>query len=180
MIETQSDQPDSRKGDAQKVVNALEELVRLVQASGNYVRYAPEMPDDAVMNLGVRFSPVVRDSEISFFFIVAHLCEATVAGGKAGDVEEAPDSQLGETGSKVLFSATAEFLLQYRLKPNSQVSKDDLEMFAKKNGVFNVQPFWREFLLSSSLRAQLPGVVAPILKLEDGSMPPTRTRILNS
>lgn len=179
MIEPQPEKPLSGQGNAERVVTGLEELVLLVQASGSYSRFAPGLPSDAVLNLGVRFSPIQRDSSNLFYFVIGHLCEATAPDGNVDVPSDAPDSTIGESGSKLLFTAAAEFLLQYRLKPDAQVSDEDLDMFARRNGVFNVQPFWREFLLSSSLRAQLPGVVAPILRLENGSMPPARTRIVS-
>lgn len=179
MIEPSHEKSPLPNGDAHKVVAALDELLQVVQVSGSYVRHAPIMPNDATLNFGVRFTPVVRDSGNTFFFVIGHLCEATAEQSGLDIPDAVPETEIGQAGSKVLYRVEADFLLQYRVKADSLVTDDDLNAFAKANGVFNVQPFWREYLLSTSLRAQLPGVVAPIVKLQNGSMPPTRTRIVN-
>jgi hypothetical protein len=62
----------------------------------------------------------------------------------------------------------ANFFLEYKLLNPDEVSKDDLETFARINGVYTVWPYWREFVQSSCSRLQLPPLV---LDLRPSPMP---------
>ena len=43
----------------------------------------------------------------------------------------------------------AVYRLVYHLNPNAEFSEDSLEDFARINALFNVWPYWREFIAST-------------------------------
>lgn len=42
---------------------------------------------------------------------------------------------------------------------------DQVNEFARRNGVFNAHPYWREFLQAAGARIGLYGIVAPVLRI---------------
>lgn len=59
----------------------------------------------------------------------------------------------------------ATFLLQYRLASTAGLRKENVEAFGELNGVFNVWPYWREYVQSMTTRMGLPSLTMPSLKL---------------
>lgn len=66
--------------------------------------------------------------------------------------------------SGALVELTATFLVTYRLEGASAYPHDALQHFADLNGTYNVWPYWREFVHTSTGRAGLPGVIVPVFK----------------
>jgi hypothetical protein len=57
----------------------------------------------------------------------------------------------------------AEFLLNYTFKKEIPVSDEIAAAFGKMNGIFNVWPYWREYVQSTIARAGLPPVALPLM-----------------
>ena len=57
----------------------------------------------------------------------------------------------------------AEFLLDYSLRKEIPVSEEIASAFGKMNGIYNVWPYWREYVQSVSSRAGMPPVALPLM-----------------
>ena len=58
-----------------------------------------------------------------------------------------------------------------------------LELFAQANGTFNLWPYWREFVQSTSTRMGLPALTVPSYRIEEAFSGPgtaDRTRRENN
>ena len=65
-----------------------------------------------------------------------------------------------------VFRIESVFHLRYTLSGDEVPNESQLEAFAKLNGIYNVWPYWREYVQSSSARMGLPPVVLPVLTVE--------------
>ena len=72
-----------------------------------------------------------------------------------------------DAGKPPLVDARAGFEIRYRLPADFQVTKKQLNDFAKINGVFNAWPYFREFLQSSFQRMELPTPMLPLFRLRE-------------
>lgn len=62
----------------------------------------------------------------------------------------------------------AAFLLSYAVASITGLSKEHIDAFGAMNGVFNVWPYWREYVQSTTVRMGLPALTVPSLKLDRG------------
>ncbi len=62
------------------------------------------------------------------------------------------------------------FVVGYRVSPGPTLTKVQLREFGQLNGVFNVWPYWREFVHSTTSRMGLPALIMPSFKV---GTPPT-------
>lgn len=161
--------------DSRRVVESLDSIDVVLQARGGFHRYGERIPDSWTLRFAHRWSPVIQERDNEFAFLIGFLCEAVLPIGHEDADPQYPDSQISGASDKVLFNCEADFILKYRLRPGTSVTAEELEAFAQSNGVFNAQPFWREFLMSSALRAQSTAIIAPVVRVNNGSLPPDGT-----
>jgi preprotein translocase subunit SecB len=64
-------------------------------------------------------------------------------------------------------SIKATFELRYSMPKELKVSQAQLSTFARINSVFNVWPYWREFVQNMVARMNLPTLTLPVFRLED-------------
>lgn len=57
------------------------------------------------------------------------------------------------------------FVLTYKLSSLGGLTRSHFSAFGELNGVFNVWPYWREFVQSTTTRMGLPPLMVPSLKL---------------
>ncbi len=57
------------------------------------------------------------------------------------------------------------FTLVYTLDDFEGIEDRNIAAFASTNGVYNVWPYWREFVQSTTVRMGIPPVVAPVFRL---------------
>ncbi len=62
-------------------------------------------------------------------------------------------------------SILAQFILLYKLKEDTKLTKKNFEAFGKINGVYNAWPYWREFVQNTASRMGLPSLVVPVFRL---------------
>jgi hypothetical protein len=67
--------------------------------------------------------------------------------------------------SEDLVSIRAVFEILYQLPEGLAVGNDELEAFARSNGVFNAWPYFREFVQSMATRMGLPPILLPLFRL---------------
>ena len=61
------------------------------------------------------------------------------------------------------------FEVSYRLPEAFSASARELQEFAEVNGVFNVWPYCREFIQTTTARMGLPPVVLPLFRVAGGT-----------
>lgn len=59
----------------------------------------------------------------------------------------------------------ARFSLTYSLPSDTKVTEEQLTAFGETNGVYNVWPYWREFVQSTSIRMGLPALTLAVFRL---------------
>ncbi len=131
------------------------EDIRLVEAS---VRSRVRSPKDVgSVDFIVRPNASLKERwEDGTFFVLATIEARLVSSERAED-------------PAVL--VRAEFELKYKLPKDISASKRDLNAFAEMNGVFNVWPYWREFIQSMVTRMNLPPLTLPLFRLADTAKP---------
>ncbi len=65
------------------------------------------------------------------------------------------------------FHIVAEFHAHYSLDKTVKASAAALDRFAATNGVFNLWPYWREFVQSMSTRMGLPPLTVPSFRVNE-------------
>jgi len=134
---------------SQQIVAAVQvQQVRLVEGRCRTTVRAPE--PGMVINYPVRAR--LKEHRPDGTFCVEASVEARVTKKKS----QRP---------RILVEAT--FELTYKLPRTMSVSTSELEVFANTNAIFNVWPYFREFIQSMFERMALP---APILPLYKGSL----------
>ena len=66
-----------------------------------------------------------------------------------------------------LVSIETRFELEYRLPEGFRVDPQTLTAFAETNGIYNIWPYWREFVQSTFVRMGLPPLVLPLLRARE-------------
>lgn len=72
-----------------------------------------------------------------------------------------------EEKGETLLDVRAEYALIYGVPDGVSCSSEAASLFARKNGVFNSWPFFRELAQSLSCRMGFPAVVLPLLRLSE-------------
>ena len=76
------------------------------------------------------------------------------------DGEETPSEE--DDGAEVMALIDATFVAEYQIE--GKPGKDALNEFALKNASYHVWPYWREYLMSQSMRMNLPKIVLPAVQ----------------
>ncbi len=79
------------------------------------------------------------------------------------------DTQLitEKTKNKPIVAIKAGFELRYKVPQGFIASKNDLNIFASINSIYNVWPYWREFIQNIFTRMNLPPVILPLFRVAD-------------
>ncbi len=128
------------------------EDVRLVEA--NVATKVRSPSDTGAVDLLVNRTAEISEhqEENGTFFVVATMRAQLV-----------PEEAKGEP----LVSIETSFELQYRLPEGFHVDPQTLTTFAETNGLYNVWPYWREFVQSTFVRMGLPPLVLPLLRARE-------------
>ncbi|MHB1559967.1 MAG: hypothetical protein ACYC61_21155 [Isosphaeraceae bacterium] len=62
-------------------------------------------------------------------------------------------------------SIQAKFVISYSLDKLDDLNQENVEAFAGTNAVYNVWPYWREFVQSTVARMGLPPLTIPVFRL---------------
>lgn len=136
------------------LVSAVEiEGVRLVEANAKTeIRSAADIE---AASFHVEQSARVKERQKDGTFFVLATISAQV-------IPEDKDKK-----DEAVIAIRAGFELQYKLPKNQVVSSRDLKTFAETNGIYNVWPYWREFVQSTFARMGLPPVTLPLFRVQD-------------
>lgn len=74
-----------------------------------------------------------------------------------------------------LLRMAATFLLEYSLSSFAGLKKPNFDAFGELNGVYNVWPYLREFVQSTTVRMGLPGLTIPVYRPMPGSASVSRS-----
>ncbi|MCG5538964.1 hypothetical protein [Halorhodospira sp. 9622] len=77
--------------------------------------------------------------------------------------EEAEGS---EEGDQVCAEIDAVFVADYEAVNSLAEDGEALAVFARKNALFHVWPYWREYVHAMTYRMRLPKIVLPMFKVE--------------
>lgn len=104
----------------------------------------------------------------------------TVADKQQGIIQVQPHftlvSQLDDQAGSELLRIEAIFMLLYHMPSFEGLLKSNLDAFGEMNGVFNVWPYWREFVQSTTLRMGLPALTVPVYR----PTAPTRSKAVST
>ncbi len=130
-------------------ISHLVEIKDIRQISGSF----NQSPDAFVTpkNIDIqRKAEVQIDNESNMLFVVVDF-ELNAASAEDKDKE--------------VLKISASFLAVYKLENMLNFTNKDFEVFANKNGIYNVWPFWREYVQSCSVRMGLPAITIPVFRI---------------
>lgn len=150
-------------GDAATVARRVELISRIVQVRGAFEHY-PIQPTGELQPAFARPVAGAQVTDANHVTAVIEMgyeltCDPPEGGATGPKPDSAPEQAL-------VGRVKARFVVLYELSDGPTPSSEDLAAFARENGVFNITPFWREFLHSSLMRAGLPTILAPVMKLD--------------
>lgn len=135
-----------------RVISSVEiKGVRLVDASARTRIRSPK--DVGAVRLLLDWSARVKESQRDGSFLVTSTIDARIV----------PEGQKRES----IVWVKAVYELTYGLPQGFSASRGELNAFAQTNGVFNVWPYWREFIQSMFVRMNLPPLVLPVFRLAE-------------
>jgi preprotein translocase subunit SecB len=74
----------------------------------------------------------------------------------------------------------ARFVVTYQVRSDEGLNQSNYDAFAERNGIYNVWPYWREFVQSMTARMGLPPLTIPVFRVgtaklkQDASLPPPK------
>ena len=69
-----------------------------------------------------------------------------------------------DPATQPFLSIRAVFLAEYTLRSMEGITPEHLSVFAQRNSVFNVWPYWREFVQSTLARMGIPPISIPVYR----------------
>lgn len=159
-------------GNAAAVAARVDGVVEIVQPRGAFFRFTVNV-DESLQTHFLQPTANAAMGEDNHLMVYVELSfEATVNPSADAPATAEPELKpVSEPSRRLLARVDAGFVIVYRLTPGDRPSDEDLRAFAQANGVFNATPYWREFLHSSLMRAGLPPIIAPVLKLGPEARP---------
>ena len=70
----------------------------------------------------------------------------------------------GPGGAEELLRVEAMFVAVYRLPNFEGIAQENIDAFGEMNGIYNVWPYWREFVQSMTVRMGLPPLTVPVFR----------------
>lgn len=143
----------SVKGIAPLIAAVQIEDIRLTEATVRTKISSPKDVDE--VDLVLDTSAIVKEHHPPEPFVVLATIDAKLVPRR--------------TPESAAVSIKAGFELRYSLPPDLRVSRRDLNTFARINSVFNVWPYWREFIQSMTTRMHLPPLVLPVFRVREAA-----------
>ncbi len=78
-----------------------------------------------------------------------------------------------EEGAPTVVSIETTYVATYRLRALESLTREHFQAFAEMNGIYNIWPFWREFVQNAISRMGIPGFTLPVI-------PPITKQISNT
>lgn len=111
-----------------------------------------------------------ESGEKKFFFAVE-------IGTAVRMIDKSPDTEIPKD-AKPCVVIEASFVARYLMRNGSDIPHEALDEFATKNVIYHVWPYWREYLQSTCVRAQLPPFTLPmfVMRPKPEAKKPARKR----
>jgi hypothetical protein len=138
------------------------EQVRVVSASMRTTVRSADEAGAVQGNIG-RTTHVVQRPQMGLFVI-----RIDFVFGAHPEQEKKP-----KDATTAVVAVNVSFELTYRIPENMSTSDEQLEEFARVNGVFNAWPYFREFVHASLARMGLPPLILPVYRLSKPKRPAT-------
>ncbi len=133
--------------------------IRLVETDARCrIRSPKEVSEDA--EIMIRHSAQIGERPAPDTFYVRARIEVKIAASGAS--------------AEPHLAVSAVFEIKYRVPQGARFSAHELEAFADTNAIFNVWPFWREYIQSVTGRMDLPAVVLPLFRVPAPQKPRRR------
>jgi preprotein translocase subunit SecB len=127
--------------------------IRLVEANcKTRIRSVQEAGD---VEVRLDWSARLKEKEPDNSFVIAPSLDLQIVP------KGAKEETLPLVWMRVGFEAT------YRLPDGLRATRRELRDFAQINGIFNVWPYWREFIQNMFARMNLPPFFLPVYRIED-------------
>lgn len=137
-------------GNAGSVSKLVTEIRDISQSSSGFELHAPPQGDEHDLVPKI-YSPTVEWEHIDDqLFVSLSVKFSGVLRSKKNDQEECP-----------LFDVNAVFIVHYQLESACELAEEDLRAFSTLNGMLNVTPFWREYILDCMSRSKMPAYYLP-------------------
>jgi hypothetical protein len=146
-----------------KALIAVAEIrsIRLVEVSA--ASRLPPLTQPVELNANLEIKTSVSERREDGMFFVLAVIDTKLSRTLSSDSPEQSDARGAQP--EPFASVHAGFELQYKLPEDFTPDPKDLDEFAKTNGLFNVWPYFREFVQNTSSRMNLPTFVLPLLRL---------------
>jgi preprotein translocase subunit SecB len=76
----------------------------------------------------------------------------------------------GPDGAEEVLRVEAMFVAVYRILNMDGIRRENIDAFGQINGIYNVWPYWREFVQSMTVRMGLPPLTVPVFRPLVGGM----------
>jgi hypothetical protein len=168
--ETSEPYVPSDTGDASVVAARVQVIEQITQLRGLFERFPIPEPErlEAVLGQPATKAEWADDGRIIVLVEMSFDAFAMHAEDDFGE-KETEEGQTEATEHvqerSPYASVSAAFVVIYQISDGPKPSDEDIEAFGQANGVFNITPYWREFLNSSLVRAGLPAFLTPVMKL---------------
>jgi hypothetical protein len=147
-----------------KALIAVAEIrsIRLVEV--NAASRLPPLTQPVELNAKLEIKTSVSERREDGMFSVLAVIDTKLSRTLPFDSPEQSDAP--GTQPEPFVSVRAGFELQYKLPEDFTPEAKDLDEFARTNGLFNVWPYFREFVQNTSSRMNLPTFVLPLLRID--------------
>jgi hypothetical protein len=71
----------------------------------------------------------------------------------------------GKSGNLLVIDISGRVEARYDLPDHESLTPQQVQAFAKTNGMLNIWPYWREYVQSATLRAGLPPLTLPLFRV---------------
>lgn len=168
---TNAPQAATPKGDPVAVSSRVLGIDELLQVEGAFERFpiVPRKPIDASMEVAVARGDLTPQGRVSV--MIELKMRATQHASASASATPTESGETVTDDPQVIATVTATYVVKYAIAEGESPSEADLQAFAKTNGLYNVWPYWREFIANSIVRTGLPSYLAPVFKIGATAQP---------
>jgi hypothetical protein len=164
--------PPGTPGNPFAVSSRVQSIEHILQVRGAFERQPVpvEAPFHVEMSIPVAKAEIVDRDQVMVWLELALEARGKLMSGVLPSGSPLPQVDT-PVPPPLVATASAAFVVTYVISPGERPSESDLQAFAAANGLFNVWPFWREFIANVLPRTGLPIYIAPVLKLKPDGQP---------
>ncbi|MBW3600398.1 MAG: hypothetical protein KY475_24430 [Planctomycetes bacterium] len=122
--------------------------IRLLESRSEQKHFDSELPRQIITNIDVdtHFDPErLRLSVYPYFHLLV--------------------KEKNSTPDDFFLRIEARFVVTYTVRSEEGLTQTNFDAFAERNGIYNVWPYWREFVQSITARMGLPPLTVPVFRV---------------